>query len=213
MIAPRLIIAALVLGVGASANAQVLNLWWEPSTQNANLGDVVTVSVYANSSGPSSLALSDAYLAITWDNSILSNVTPATVTEPAPWVTSYWAPGNPINSSVTDGDAQRELLGNLPPNFPVAPVGVMHDPTNRLKVTSFQFQVVALGTASIKLWDSVSTGTTNFFKGNFQIGEWNLAYDNGNYSEATVNAVPEPASLAALGLGIAALRRRRRQAR
>jgi len=212
MICSRLFTAAMIVCLGSAAQAQVLNVWWEPTSQTANLGDTITVSVFANSNGPSDLALSDAYLAITWDNSILNNVTPATVSEPAPWVTSYWSPGAPINSSVVDGDAQRELLGELPPNYPVAPVGIMHDPLNRIKVTSFNFQVVSLGSASIKLWNSTGGATTNFLKGNFQIGQWDLAFDQGNYSEAIVNAVPEPASMAALGLGIAALIRRRKRA-
>lgn len=207
----RFLLAASVLGFAAIGQSQVLNLWWEPSTQNATLGSTVTVSVYANSSGPTTLDLSDAYLAITWDPAKLLNTTPATVTEPAPWASSYWAPGAPINSSVLDGDAQRELLGQLPPAFPVAPVGSMHDPLNRLKVTSFSFKVLDTSQTSVKLWSSVSGATTNFYKGNFQIGQWNLAFDQGSYSEATINAVPEPLSLAAIGTGLLLLRRRRRR--
>lgn len=205
------LVASCTLFVGAVSQAQVLNLWWEAQNQTASVGQTVTLTVFANSSGPGSLVLSDANLTIGWDPSALTNVTPTTMTETAPWDISYWSPGVTVNTSVTDGDAQRELLGLLPPDQPVAPAGVMRDPTNRIKVTTFSFLVNSTAPTSIKLWNNFNGGVTRFFKGNFEIGTWDLNFESGNYSEATINVVPEPASMAALGLGALALLRRRRK--
>lgn len=195
----------------ASAHASILNLWWEPATQNALVGQTVSIDVYANASGPTPLALSDAYLAITWDPAVLTNATPANTVEPAPWVTSYWAPGAPANTDLQDGDAQRELLGQLPPDFPIAPVGVMRDPINKIKVTSFSFTVNALAPpTSVKLWGNTGVATTNFYKGNFEIGQWDLNFEQGAYSEAFINPVPEPATMAVLSLGVLGFLRKSR---
>lgn len=184
--------AVLLFGCAcALASAARLNLWLVPDTQNATIGQTVTVTVYANSTGPGTLALSDAYLAISWDPAILTNATPSFVSEPAPWVQSYWSPGNPINTNLQDGDAQRELLGQLPPDFPVAPAGIMRDPVNRIKVTSFQFTVHAsAATTPVRLWGSLGTGSTNFYKGDYQIGQWDLTFENGAYSQANITQLP-----------------------
>lgn len=201
--------AMLVSGV---ASAQSLNLWLEPDTQIALIGQTVDIHVYASANGPNPLVLSDAYLTFTWDPSVLTNATPAFVAEPAPWSSSYWAPGSPLNIDLQDGDARRELLGELPPNQPVAPIGTMRDAINRIKVTSFQFTVDSFTpSTSVKLWSSYLGSTTNFYKGDFGIGQWALEFEQGAYSEALITVVPEPATLAALGLGAAALLRRRRK--
>lgn len=207
----RISIAILGLLAASIGSAQSLNLWLEPATQVATIGQTVDIDVYTNSTGPGILDLSDAYLTITWDAGVLTNSTPAVVAEPAPWTTSYWAPGSPLNIDLQDGDARRELLGEFTPNHPVAPVGIMRDPINRLKVTTFKFTVDSFtaGT-SVKLWDSHLGTTTNFYKGNFGIGQWDLTFEDGNYSEAIISVVPEPATMAVLGLGVAALARRRR---
>ncbi len=206
------LLASCTLLLGSVGHAQVINLWWEVANQTAAIGDTVTLTVYTNSNGTEPLTLSDANLTIGWDSSILTNATPSTMSEPAPWDTSYWSPGVAINTSVQDGDAQRELLGQLPPDQPIAPVGVMHDGINRLKVTTFSFTVnSASGPTAIRLYDSYNGGVTRFFKGDFQIGTWDLNFDHGNYSEAIINTVPEPASLAALALGGIALLRRRKK--
>lgn len=203
------ILSAMAVSLG---NAQSLNLWLEPATQSATVGQTVTIDVYANSTGPGILDLSDAYLAIGWDPAVLTNATPSVVAEPAPWDTSYWAPGSSLNLNLQDGNARRELLGDFAPNNPIAPQGVMRDAINRIKVTSFMFTVdVATPSTSVKLWNSLGGETTNFLKGNFQIGQWDLVFEDGAYSEAIITVVPEPATMAAVGLGLAALARRRRR--
>lgn len=195
------------------ASSQSLNVWLVPDVQSALVGDTVNVDVYASANGLEPLDLSDAYLTFTWDPAVLSNATPSFVLEPAPWESSYWAPGSPLNSDLQDGDARRELLGQLPPNQPIAPLGTMRDAVNRIKVTSFQFTVDTVApSTSVKLWSSHLGSTTNFLKGDFQIGQWDLVFEQGQYSEALINVVPEPASGVAVGLGIAALLRRRRHA-
>lgn len=204
------LLSAMVVSTGS---AQSLNLWLEPATQSAVIGQTVTIDVYANSTGPGILDLSDAYLAIGWDPAVLTNATPSVVAEPAPWDTSYWAPGSSLNTNLQDGDARRELLGDFAPNHPIAPQGVMRDAVNRIKVTSFLFTVdVATPSTSVKLWNSLGGETTNFLKGNFQIGQWDLVFEDGAYSEAVITVVPEPATLAVTGLGLAAMLRRRRRA-
>lgn len=205
------VIGALV--VVGSASAQSLNVWLEPGIQSALVGDTVDVHVYTNANGPDPLVLSDAYLTFTWDPAVLGNATPNFVVEPAPWDSSYWAPGSPLNSDLQDGDARRELLGQLPPDQPVAPIGTMRDAVNRIKVTTFQFTVDSFApSTSVKLWGSHLGETTNFLKGDFGIGQWALVFEQGAYSEALINVVPEPATLTAISLGaIAMLRRRKRQ--
>lgn len=196
---------------GAASQAVTLNLWLEPSTQIATVGQTVNIDVYANSAGASPLTLSDAYLAITWDSSVLTNSTPTVITEPAPWSTSYWAPGVNINADLQDGNAMRELLGEFPPTQPVAPVGVMRDAVNRIKVTTFSFTVNSLTSGtSVRLVDFEDDGLTAFFKGDFQIGTWANNFESGTYSEAMISTVPEPATLAVLGFGaLVALRRKK----
>lgn len=205
----------LVVGFATTvtASAAPLNLWLEPQVQNATVGQTVTIDVFANTSGAVPLELSDAYLAITWDSGVLTNATPAVLAEPLPWITSYWAPGSPLNTNLQDGDARRELLGDLPPNFPIAPVGVMRDPLNKIKVTTFSFTVDVLAPPTfVRLWGSYGGTTTNFYKGNFQIGQWDLAFESGAYSEAQINVVPEPATMFGIGTGaLAWIARRKRK--
>lgn len=196
--------------ITAGAHASTLQLWIEPATQVVNVGDTVTFDVYANVDGPNSLKLSDAYLAISWDSSVMTNVTPSFVIEPFPWDVSYWAPGAMLNADIMDGDAKRELLGQLPPDGPVAPVGVFRDPVNKIKVTSFMFtvDVDTVGT-ELKLWSTLNGEATEFYRGG-EIGIWDLAFEQGAYSAGSVSTVPEPATMAVLGLGAAAMLRKRR---
>ncbi len=195
----------------STAHGSTLNLWWEPSSTEATVGQTVDIGVFANTPDSAPLALSDAYLAISWDPAVLINATPDTTFEANPWSLSYWSPGNPINANLQDGDAQRELLGQLAPDGPIAPVGTMHDPVSRILVTTFSFTVNAptAGT-SIRLWDTLGTGSTHFYKGDFQLGEWDLALEQGHYAEATISTVPEPATLVGLGVSLAALVRHKR---
>ncbi len=208
---PIFIVAMIAIG-SATSQAATLNLWWEPVVQNAVVGQLVTIDVFANSSGPGILALSDAYLAISWDPAVLTNSTPVVLGQPAPWINSYWAPGAPANVNLQDGDARRELIGMLPPNYPVAPAGIMRDPINKLKITTFSFTVAAAAPpTSVKLWGNLNGTTTNFYKGNFQIGQWDLTFEQGAYSEARINIVPEPITMFGFGIGVVVMLRGRKK--
>ena len=202
-------LSLLALAVSGSASAQ-LHVWLEPSVQTALIGDTVDVEVRANSGGTAPLVLSDAYLAITWNTSVLDNATPATRLEPAPWTNSYWAPGVPENTDVEDGDAIRELLGQLPPNQPVAPIGAMGDTANSILVTTFQFTLLSDSAPGVVRLESQGfTYPTTFYKGG-AIGVHPLEFSEGTYAQATINAVPEPGTLLILGLGALAARKRKR---
>lgn len=200
----------MVMASTLAATAQSLNVWLEPATQIVNPGDTVSIGIYASANGTSALALSDAYLSFTWDPAVLTNATPNSRLEPAPWDQSYWAPGQAVNTDLQDGDAQRELLGQLPTSNPVAPVGIMRDPVNRIKVTTLEFTVGSITAPTyVKLWNLNNGATTNFFRGNFAIGQWDLVFENGSYSQAELNPIPEPMTMTVLALGAAFLARRK----
>lgn len=134
--------------------------------------------------------------------------------------TSGTAPGQGLFVKVQDnnGDGLFDTYGfytgnNQSSGFSGAMFGVLDNPISRARVSAYvDGDVVRLGIDSD--FDGFSNATTSAngvgelaLSDRFGFGISGGAYAD-NYS---ATAVPEPASLAAIGVGLAALRRRRRK--
>lgn len=191
--------------ISASSAHALVSLEFRPLLQTVNLGQTVSIELWATSpiTGGESFAAVDTNLV--WTNSILN---PISANQGGGAYNSWTSSGfmaNEMNQSLSDGNA---FWTGLSPLFGTPPVAT----ASGLKLTTFTFTAIALGTATLDMPAVYNyPGRPQPFESKVY-GPQNSDLTGTLSPTAVVNVVPEPASMAAFGLGALALLRKRRKA-
>jgi hypothetical protein len=200
----RFLLPMLALGaITTSANALV-SLEFRPLNQSVFVGDTVSIGLYATAPTPESFVAVDTILI--WTNSIMNPVGSNQFGGAYNAWTSAGFLNNEMNQSLSDGDAFWTGLGPL---FGTPPEGT---PGGSL-LTTFTFTALTPGTATLAMPASFNwPGRPQPFESKvYGPQNQDITGTLAATATVTVNAVPEPASMAVLGLGALALLRRRRR--
>jgi hypothetical protein len=195
-----------VLAIGvfclfAPPSEALIHLDFRPDVQTVQIGSIVSLDLYAVSDNSSNQGFSALDVIITWDPTILNPISFTNANAGYAWGNSGFLFPT-LNGSLADGkaewSAERQLFGPVPEATPQG-----------LLVTTFRFTALQTTNVAtvINMPATLEGRTTRVFHPT--IPNTNIL---GNRDPgALVNVVPEPASLAALAIGAAALLRRRRK--
>jgi hypothetical protein len=200
----RTLFPVALIGLAATSPALV-SLEFRPLVQTVNLGDTISVELWATTNqGTEEFVAVDVILL--WTESIMN---PISAHQGGGAFNNWTASGffsNEMNQSLSDGNAFWTGLGSLFGGLPEATTAGLH-------LTTFTFQATALGTATLAMPATYQWPNRPQPFESKVYGPQNMDITGNLADTATIHVVPEPATIAALGLGAAALlRRRRRQA-
>jgi hypothetical protein len=200
---PKLLITPIVAVTLAASAQAVISLEFRPLSQTVLLGDTVTVELWATTdqAAESFVAVDTALF---WTNTIVNPISSHQGGGAHATWTSAGFMNNEMNQSLFDGNAfWTGLASFFDPAPVVTPLG--------LKVTNFTFVAIAPGTATLEMPALVNwPGRSQPFESKVY-GPQNADITGTLAQTATINVVPEPGTLAALGLGAAAFMRRRKK--
>lgn len=195
---------ALVTAVSASQAQSLINLEFRPTTQNILVGQTATVQLWAVATTSAPVDIASMDVNITWDSSIVNPISSNTLGGAVnDWTlqTFFTPPGGPaVNASLADGNARWTGFASFTTPLTVTSSGI------HLVNFTFVGQQIGTSTISMPLTLAGSTPTAIF-------APTTAAPLLNQVSQSVqINVVPEPATMTALGLGIAALLRRRKSA-
>ena len=198
----RFVFALGLITVAMAANAQsLINLELRPTVQNILVGQTATVELWAVASTPTAVELASMDVNITWNSSVVNPINSTTSGGAVgDWTLQGFLAGPAVNSSLSDGDARWTAISNF--------FNIVSVPSSGIKLINFTFTGVALGTTQVSMPATLTGSTpTDVFQpttGNSILGTIGPS--------VTINVVPEPATMTALGLGLAAMLRSRKRA-
>ncbi|OFX18243.1 MAG: hypothetical protein A2Z18_09305 [Armatimonadetes bacterium RBG_16_58_9] len=190
-----------VAGLSGSAWALV-DLHWRPRQTSAIVGDKVVIGLYAVSDSPADQLLSAMDVIVRWDPAFLGD---PTLGEAKPyWLTDGFfinAPGE-INKDLSDGNAMYTAWASFGKPVAATPEGLL--------CVEFEFTALAPVDPTFVYIDTVfgAYAETKVFDGT--IPNHDIKGTLGSV-QVTVQAVPEPASVLAVALGIACAGIRRKR--
>lgn len=200
----RILLPVLALTVIAPSAHALVSLEFRPLNQSVFVGDTISIGLYATAPTNESFVAVDTILI--WTDSIMNPVGSNQLGGAYNNWTSSGFLNNEMNQSLSDGNAFWTGLGPL---FGTQPEGT---PAGTL-LTTFTFTALQVGTATLQMPASYNwPGRPQPFESKVY-GPQNQDITGTLAATATVNvqAVPEPATMAALGLGALALLKRRRK--
>jgi hypothetical protein len=209
------LVAGLMLAATSAAQAAVVNVSLEPSTDTVVVGNPFDLDLWLRSSDGSPLVMSDIHLLLTWDPVYVGfNGSASTADGDYDWTTAMsYPPMDPIpmylwegssgeNETYTDGDAWIQLTNGFVWLHPG-----MSDPQTDLKALTLTFTALA-ETNSSTLIDIQPCEDHGLNSGIIEQPTGNPIGGIGIGSNVTI--VPEPATIALFGLGALSLLRKRR---
>lgn len=199
----RLLVPAAAVCVMASPAHALVSLEFRPLAQSVNVGDSISIELWATAPANESFAAVDTILL--WSDSIMNPIGANQLGGAYNGWTSSGFLANEMNGSLSDGNA---FWTGLSPLFGTQPEAT----PSGLHLTTFTFTALTPGTATLEMPASYTwPGRPQPFESKvYGAQNTNITGTLATTASVTVNPVPEPASMTALGLGVLALIRRRK---